>query len=76
MIDERLSKLPECCFTLEATSPRVQSYFRKFGFEIMNRSRLGAGQVDEHGDEKANGSGVEVCYMIKRSVEGTDLWEK
>lgn len=34
MIGERLSKLPECCFTLEVSSPKVQSYFRQFDFEV------------------------------------------
>ncbi|KAF8170775.1 hypothetical protein BJ912DRAFT_996530 [Pholiota molesta] len=76
MIGERLSKLPGCCFTLEVSSPKVQSYFRQFEFEIMNRSRLGAGYVDERGNESAGGSGVEICYMIKRSVEDPEFWEK
>jgi len=69
MINQRLEAHPDSTFTLEATSPKSQHFFHAcFGFQMMNRSTMGKGHVNESGEEQIRGHGVDVYSMLRKPV--------
>jgi len=66
LVKEGFENAPTSIFTLEATTEQAREHFTGLGFELLDRSKLGAGQVDRHGFPSSghDAGGVEFFSMV------------
>ncbi|PPQ69975.1 hypothetical protein CVT24_003679 [Panaeolus cyanescens] len=70
LIRDWISSVPGEGFTLQASTTRARDFFyRHFGFELLDRCKVGVGHASAKGLPETKGPGVELFTMLKRNVE-------